>query len=135
MYLSGSQYEKLHQAIKSAYPAHTKLKRMVRIQLEANLDAIAGEGKLDDVVTHLIDWAEAEGKTESLIIGAYSANQGNPKLKEFYQTTFEQRFIVNPTSVKSSTDMGPAIEWQGPGDELQLEGWLKSEPDFWDVNF
>lgn len=32
-------------------------------------------------------------------------------------------------------DIGPEIDWQGPTDQVQLQSWLRPEPDFQDVGF
>ncbi|NEO77073.1 effector-associated domain EAD1-containing protein [Moorena sp. SIO4G3] len=133
--LTGSQRKKLRQAIISAYPTKDDLAIMVDDELEENLNAIAGGGNLTQVVFRLIQWAESRGQLESLIIAAYGTNPGNPELKEFYQTIFQQRFRIHLPPVNTIRDIGPAIEWLGAEEELQLQGFWQPEPDFWDVGY
>ncbi len=134
--LKGDQRQQLLQAIISAYPSETDLEMMVSFKLEENLDAIAGGGNRTQVTFNLIKWAEARGKLGRLIFAAYETNPGNQELRDFYQSTIQQKFILNAASVDfTTTDIGPAIEWQGPTEELQLQSLFKAEPDFWDVSF
>lgn len=134
MNLSGNERKKLREAIISAYPCETDLEMMVDDELEENLNAIAGGGNLTQVVFSLIKWAESRGKLEPLIIAAYETNSGNPELKQFYQSIFKQRFIVQPSANKNN-NFGPDIIWLGNTEELQLQGFFQPEPDFWDVGY
>ncbi|BAZ39551.1 hypothetical protein NIES4101_55050 [Calothrix sp. NIES-4101] len=133
MKISGDELRKLSEALLDAYRSHNALKRMVKFQLEENLEAIAGTGILKNVVFELIDWAEAEGKLERLIIGAYEENSGNPKLKTFYETVFQTRFITY--SVPIAKNISPDINWLGSIDEVQLQGFWQTQPDWYDVGF
>ncbi|NJM17551.1 MAG: trypsin-like peptidase domain-containing protein [Richelia sp. RM2_1_2] len=134
MKLFGDELKKLSEALLDAYRNHNALKRMVKFKLEENLDAIAGRGILRDVVFDLIDWAEAEGKLELLIIGAYEENSGNPKLKAFYETLFQTRFITHP--IITAKDVGPDINWLGSTiEEIQLQSFWQPQPDWYDVGF
>ena len=133
MKLSGAEQRKLSQALLDAYRSHNALRRMVRFQLDETLEAIAGSGILNDVVFNLIDWAEAQGKLERLIIGAYEENSGNPELKEFYETILKRRFIVNPQI--TAREIGPDIDWRGSTEEIQLQSFLKLQPDWYDIGF
>jgi V8-like Glu-specific endopeptidase len=133
MKLSGAEQKKLSEALLDAYRSHNALRIMVRFQLDENLNAIAGIGLLKDVVFELIDWAESAGKLERLIIGAYEETPGNPKLKEFYETVFKRRFIVTP--IASANAIGPDIDWLGATEEIQLQSFLKPQPDWYDVGF
>ena len=81
--LSGVQMKALQEALLSAFPGTEALKRMLRIQLNADLEAIAGGNSLAVIVFNVIEWAEAQGRLEELIQGAYEANPGNPDLKRF----------------------------------------------------
>ncbi len=135
MDLSGSDRKKLREAIISAYPKSSDLEIMVNEELGENLWVIVPEGKLNQVVFNLIQWAESRGKLERLIIAAYDANSGNPELKEFYHYIIERKFILNPAPVESSVDIGPDIVWLGPTENIQLESYLQPEPEFWDAIF
>lgn len=134
MDLNGEQSKKLREAIISAYPSEADLEIMVGDELEENLLAIAGGNNLAQVVHSLIKWAKARGKLERLIIAAYETNSDNPELKQFYQSVFQQKFVVQPTQ-GTTNDFGPDINWWGTEEELQLEGFFQAEPDFWDVGY
>lgn len=132
MNLSGSEQRKLLEALLAAYPSFDDLRAMVMFQLEVNLEAISGSGKLRSVGFNLLTWATARGKLESLIMGAYEENPDNPQLKEFYETIFKKQFVISPAATTS--DFGPDIDWQEP-ENIQLQSWLKPEPDWYDVGF
>lgn len=72
--------QQLHAALLSAFPTQASLARMVRFRLNENLQAIAGNGPLNDVVLELLSWASSNGRTNDLIAGARAENPGNPKL-------------------------------------------------------
>ena len=73
MRLTSLEYQELQTALVSAFPSQQSLKQMVRLQLELNLEKIAGNESYGAVVFNLIEWAESEGKLEELI------NQKDPK--------------------------------------------------------
>ena len=134
MNLSGAELRKLVNAIVRAYPTEADLAMMVEFELEENLNAIAGGGNLNHLVFNLVTkWAIPRGKIYRLIIASYETNPDNPELKDFYESVFLKRFSVD-SSVKIK-DFGPDINWQGETDEIQLQSWLKPEPDYWDVGF
>lgn len=135
MKLSGAELKKLVNAIVSAYPTKNDLAMMVEFELEENLEAIAGGDNLKDIVFKLLTrWAIPQGKTYRLILAAYESNPDNPELKEFYESVvIKQRFIA--TSAVKTTDFGPNIHWRGETDDIQLQSWLKAEPNYLDVGF
>ncbi|MEX6779368.1 effector-associated domain EAD1-containing protein [Limnospira fusiformis] len=109
MRLSGAEIRKLVNAIISAYPTKEDLAMMVRIELEENLNAIAGGNNLNQLVFSLItQWAIPRGKIYRLILAAYQTNPDNEELKEFYQTVvLQKRFLVNITP--KLKEFGPDI--------------------------
>jgi V8-like Glu-specific endopeptidase len=137
MKLSGSQTEKLLEALLDAYPDYDSLKIMVKFKLDENLERIAGSGPLEAVVFDLIKSVESRGKLERLILGAYEKNPHNSELKNFYETVFnglKQRAILDSNTVQPS-DFGPDIDWYGTTDEIELQGFFKKQPDWYDVGF
>jgi V8-like Glu-specific endopeptidase len=137
MKLSGSETEKLLEALLDAYRDYDKLRIMVRLKLEESLERFAGRGELETVVFNLINSAEARGKLERLIVGAYEKNPDNPELKNFYETVFKrfkQRAILDSDTVQPR-DFGPNIDWQGKTDEVELQSFFKKQPDWYDVGF
>src|SRR5882724_3439077 len=83
MNLKPEQLEGLHRALLRAFPSESGLQQMVLFKLGENLNAIAGGVGLLEKILNLIVWAEANGRTEDLIVGARKVNPGNPDLKAF----------------------------------------------------
>jgi formylglycine-generating enzyme required for sulfatase activity len=83
--LTGRQVQALHDALLNAYSAET-LRRMVRIELNVNLEAIAGGESLRDIVYRLIEWAERTGRTMELVAAAQRHNPVNAALRAFAAT-------------------------------------------------
>ena len=79
--LTGSQKQKLIDAILSAYPTKNKLKMMVSFGLEENLDSIVGGENMSEVVFNLIQWAIEQGRLRKLVEAARQNNSGNIKLQ------------------------------------------------------
>jgi len=80
MTLSGAQYKQIQEALLAAFN-EADLRRMVRIQLDADLDAVSGGKNLSERVYSLIEWADREGRVLALIDGATAQNSGNAKLQ------------------------------------------------------
>ncbi|BAZ39553.1 hypothetical protein NIES4101_55070 [Calothrix sp. NIES-4101] len=116
MGLLAKEQQKLEEALLDAYPSYKSLRRIVKYQLEENLEAIAGTGKLKDVVSELIDWADSKGEAvlEKLIKGAYNENPNNEKLQKIYK----ERYPFSQTEIVISQ-----TQWQ----ELSL---ILSEVDY-----
>lgn len=79
MKLNGTQYRTLFDALVSAFPRISDLEQMVSFEMGVNLPEIA-YGSLADQVFKLVQWAEAQGRLEELILGARRANPGNQNL-------------------------------------------------------
>jgi hypothetical protein len=105
--LKGKQFRQLKEALLSAFPHRAKLKQMVRCGLEENLDAIATGQDYDEVVFKLIEWAEANGKLQKLLIVVRSeedeGNSGNADLKRICEellqgqtATKQSHRLLNP---------------------------------------
>lgn len=82
--LTGDQIAELSTALVKAFPTQPKLKEVVRVKLDRNIDELS-DGSLKQRTMEIIEAAEAEGWTSRLIEGAYAHNPGNPALKQFYQ--------------------------------------------------
>jgi Effector-associated domain 1/TIR domain/CHAT domain len=83
MELSGNQVKQLREALQSAFPEKSKLKQLLREEMDINIDAVVGNGNLTDIVTELIAFTEAEGRLVELVTAATRRNSGNPKLRLF----------------------------------------------------
>ncbi|MCL2924830.1 MAG: serine protease [Trichodesmium sp. MAG_R04] len=137
MALSGFEIEELFEALLDAYRDYNKLQRMVRFKLGENLERFAGKGDLETVVFNLIESADARGKLQDLIVGAYEQNPNNQKLKFFFQTIskdFQKRLILD-SDLTTIRNFGPNIDWHGKTDEVELQGLFKKQPDWYDVGF
>lgn len=80
MKLSGKQTKALRQALVNAFSTRDDLRRMLREELDRNLDAIALGDSLDDIASKVIAKAEAYGWLRALIDGARAANPDNEPL-------------------------------------------------------
>ena len=74
--------KEIENALLDAFPSYSSLERMVKHQLNENLEAITGRGTLQDEVFNLVIWAQAQGRLWELVNGAQTENPGNPKLKK-----------------------------------------------------
>ncbi|NMG10545.1 effector-associated domain EAD1-containing protein [Brasilonema sp. UFV-L1] len=83
LWFNGERLQQFHKALLSGFPTTAKLKQMIRFKLDENLDAIAGGANHSEVVSNLIEWANAEGRLEELLIAARKDNLGNPDLRRF----------------------------------------------------
>jgi hypothetical protein len=83
LWFNGERLQQFQKALLSAFPTTAKLKQMVRFRLDENLEAIAAGANLSETISNLIEWAEAEGKLEELLIAARKENPGNPALRKF----------------------------------------------------
>jgi Effector-associated domain 1 len=82
MNLSGQQHRKLQNALINAFPDAASLRQMLRFELDKNLDEIAREGSLREVVFELIKAACSQGWVEELIRAACNSNPNNSYLRE-----------------------------------------------------
>jgi sulfatase modifying factor 1 len=80
--LTGPQIEQLQEALLDAFASRDTLRMLARIELEQNLDAIAGGDNLRVLVFNLIMWAEQTGSVAQLINGACRQNAGNARLRD-----------------------------------------------------
>ncbi|NEP28341.1 effector-associated domain EAD1-containing protein, partial [Moorena sp. SIO3I6] len=118
MGLSGEQRKILQKAFTDAFPNKSSLEQMLWFELSQNLNTIAGEGNLNDIVFELIQTAEADGWVDELIYAARRANPGSPSLKAkaiaaiAEAATTEQRDIkqTNPGSMGGGQQAGI---WKG----------------------
>ena len=80
MTLTGPQHRQLQEAMLAAFD-DIGLRLLVRQELDASLDAVAGGRNTTEVVTNLIAWAEREGRIVDLIGGALRQNPANAGLQ------------------------------------------------------
>jgi uncharacterized surface protein with fasciclin (FAS1) repeats len=86
MQLSGKQIREIEEALLDAFPSRDELSRVVRIELDERLEAIADGANQRVVIFNLVNWAERTGKIDALLQGASRQNPGNPTLQKLMQT-------------------------------------------------
>ncbi len=86
MALNGKEFGQFQSALLSGYTSRSALAQMVRIELDVNLDSVAGGSNLTDIVGALITWAEENNRTADLLRGARAQREGNVALREFEQS-------------------------------------------------
>ena len=113
--LTTPERTRLHGAIRFAFYDRGKLDNLLFLGegLGVSLDEITAGGPLADMVTAVIKWAEAEGKTDALIKAAYAAVPGSPPLKTFYATyTGSAQRQVTRSALQSLTNS--AVDYKEP---------------------
>jgi hypothetical protein len=79
--LTPDQFNALHGALHSAFPDVGVLRNMLRQKLNRGLDDIASAGTLPEMITDVIEEAQAGGWVLELVEGALQANPGSPRLR------------------------------------------------------
>ncbi|MFO7631049.1 MAG: effector-associated domain EAD1-containing protein, partial [Caldilinea sp.] len=108
MTLTGSQISHLLEALLAAYPRLDDLRMMVRVELDENLDAIAGGGALRGVTFSLIEWANRSGRIDELIAGARLGNPGNARLQEFAASLSPEN-DVSAQAASGQSGLSPSV--------------------------
>jgi hypothetical protein len=80
--LSGAQLGELQRILVQVFDRE-QLTQLLRVRLDEDLDAVAGDGPRGDVVFRLIEWAERVGRTEELVRAAVEAAPRSQELKDF----------------------------------------------------
>ncbi len=97
MSLTGTQKEKLNEALCMAYPIYQDLDMMLTHRLNRRLPMIAPPAKMPIVVFEVIGDAEAKGWTPDLIV---SAVEGNPGNMELYTVAQELELTALPSPLQ-----------------------------------
>ncbi len=80
--LAPTQFKQFHAALLDAYTEPT-LAQMTRLEMNVNLDAVAGGSNFSSIAFNLIDWAQRTGRLGELIQASVNAVPGNPALQAF----------------------------------------------------
>lgn len=75
------QIQQLHRALLQAFPTAEALEQMVYLGTGENLNAVAGDGNLEQRVLELLRWAAAQNRLRELVGGARRRNPGNKALR------------------------------------------------------
>jgi Effector-associated domain 1 len=108
MSLSGLQRKQLKDAIIDAFPNNAKLEQMFFYELDKNLNTIAGEGCLEDIVFKIIQTAEVQGWMKDLINAAQNSNKNNLKLKNIAEELL--LFVEIPINKVTGKEFATAVE-------------------------
>jgi Effector-associated domain 1/TIR domain len=106
MELNGNQVKQLREALQSAFPEKSRLKQLLREEMDMNLDEVVGNGNLTDIVADLITFAEAEGRMVELVTAATRRNSGNSKLRLFAESV---GLLPSEIKLTTSTTDGTVI--------------------------
>jgi formylglycine-generating enzyme required for sulfatase activity len=82
MKLTGQKVQQICDALLDAYPTRDLLRMMVRVELDQNLEEIAGGENQSVAIFNLVSWAERNGQIDELIAGALKRTPGNEALKQ-----------------------------------------------------
>ena len=82
--LTGKQIEQFCDALLAAFD-RSELEQLARIDLEENLEAIAGAGRLNVVVFELVMWAQRTGRGGELLAAAQRRRPTNAALAALAQ--------------------------------------------------
>lgn len=87
--LSEESREQLEKALLSAYPEPDQLKKLVDLELKADLNVIAPDNTTYDItIYYLIKWAGGKGKMKDLVSAAYKTIPDNHLLRSYVNTYF-----------------------------------------------
>ncbi|MBW4625318.1 MAG: hypothetical protein KME49_07400 [Brasilonema octagenarum HA4186-MV1] len=109
MNLSGEQRKKLENALVDAFRDKASLERMVRYELDRNLNEIAPDSNLQGIIFKLIQKAEAEGWVEKLIHAARKSNSGNLKLQNIFHELSSSSATIPSGTMSGSTSQDEYI--------------------------
>jgi endonuclease G, mitochondrial len=88
--------------------------------------------QLDEMLLKLLRKIEANKIRYIVASIVHNEISPNPDFLEQLATRYQ---IPLPTDFGDKIDIGPAIAWQGPDDELELQSFLKPNPDMMEVSF
>src|SRR5579883_845708 len=124
---SPQQLKKLRDAIIEAFLSKSSLKQLLFFELNKNLDEIAPESNLQDVVFTLIQAARAEGWLGELVEAARKERPGNKGLQEIAQELLGQGRDSVADSREEQQEEGTRIV-TNPGEEHQKILVLAANP-------
>ncbi len=102
--LLGSERKELRNAITDSFPSQASLKMLIReSELGIDIEEIAFDKDLNEIVFKLIEWAESQNKLDILINAAYEVNPENPKLKAFIEKLTQNNPNMSTSSDEAKT--------------------------------
>lgn len=80
--INSSTLKQIQGALLNAFSSSDQLRQLARLELNENLEEIAGDGNLRLQVFELVVWAERTNRIEALVAGALAQNPNNTALRE-----------------------------------------------------
>lgn len=115
--LTGPQIRQIQAALLSAFPSKDALAMMTRLELEQNLEAIAGGENLSVVIFKLVSWAETHHRIPDLIQGATRHNPGNAALQQLAREAATWVTVTPPAEI---TGTQPLIQAADPPTAIDI---------------
>lgn len=82
MKLTGLRVQQICDALSDAYPTRDALRMLLRLELDENLEEVAGGENQSVAVFNLVTWAERSGRIDELIAAARRRMPGNEALQQ-----------------------------------------------------
>jgi hypothetical protein len=110
--LSGQQFKDLRLALARAFTTEQELQRMVRENLNERLREIVGGETLTDIVSSLIEWAEAGNHIKQLVISAAYEKSENTFIRRFVEANIDKliEFDISLLSESAVIDLISILE-------------------------
>ena len=113
MSLSGQQRKNLQLALIDAFPNKASLEQMLSFELDKNLNKIAPDSNLQDIIFKLIQKAEAEGWVENLVHAACKYNPGNLNLQTIAQELLSpSAAVLSLQQLRNRKDLLNAVKFE-----------------------
>ena len=106
MSLTGSQIGRIHAALVSAY-GRDEFRRVVKVCMDVDFDAIAPEKGFSDQVFHLVRWADQQGRSLELVKCAWENNQRNEGLQALWTEVQGWANEAQPSSQSAASPQAP----------------------------
>jgi hypothetical protein len=118
--LNNVQLAQVHQVLLRNFD-RDELRMLLRLQLDEDLDAIAGDDDLTTVVFNLVTWANRTDRVDDLVAGAVAANPTSADVGAL--ATDYARWMQNPAPPASLPTL-PAQEILGVEQPRRSRSWL-----------
>ncbi len=112
MKLTGQRVQQICDALSDAYPTRDALRMLLRLELDENLEEIAGGENQSVVVFNLVTWAERSGQIDELITAAQRRMPRNEGLQQLAAEWRGPAAAGTPTRMTSP--LAGSVESEGP---------------------
>ena len=119
MPLSGSQHKQIQDALIAAFGNEDNLRRMLKFQMNVDLESVAKPGSMAQRTFDMVAWADEHGRVSELIQAACAQNPQNPELQSLAAATSTWH-IEAPAPAEASPYKG--LEFYGVADAALFFG-------------